>query len=107
MKVDYWAKFEEERFYHIYNRSINREDLFKSEANYVFFLKKWKELILPFFKIYAYCLMPNHFHFLAFVKPISSEILETIKIQKTVKRYHFKDSRYGDFLMGLKNKAER
>jgi REP-associated tyrosine transposase len=52
--------FEENYTYHIYNRS--NELVFRTEYNYLFFLKKFKKHILPFADVLAYCLMPNHFH---------------------------------------------
>lgn len=32
-------KLEPECFYHIYNRGVNGEDIFKEERNYLYFLK--------------------------------------------------------------------
>ncbi|HSM57092.1 MAG TPA: hypothetical protein VK879_13145 [Candidatus Sulfomarinibacteraceae bacterium] len=51
-------------YYHIYNRGINDEIIFKEERNYPFFLKKMAHYILPVAEVYAYCLLPNHFHLL-------------------------------------------
>ncbi len=56
--------FVQGEFYHVYNRGNNRQPVFFNERNYLFFLKKVKEQLLPFSEIIAYCLMPNHFHFL-------------------------------------------
>ncbi|HRI61660.1 MAG TPA: hypothetical protein PK228_18100 [Saprospiraceae bacterium] len=51
-------------FYHIYNRGINGENLFKEERNYAFFLRQYAKYIQPVAETYAYCLMKNHFHLL-------------------------------------------
>ena len=51
-------------FYHIYNRGVNGEDLFKEERNYTFFLQKYAHFIQPVAETFAYCLMKNHFHLL-------------------------------------------
>jgi REP element-mobilizing transposase RayT len=59
---------EADRFYHIYNRGINGENIFKSDRNYLFFLNKMSEFLIPVCDVYAYCLMPNHFHFLVKIK---------------------------------------
>jgi putative transposase len=48
--------------YHIYNQGNNRQMIFFTRENYLFFLKKIGEHILPFADILAWCLMPNHFH---------------------------------------------
>ncbi len=53
-----------EVIYHVYNQSINYEPLFRSDDNYRFFINKVKREILPYADILAYCLMPDHFHFL-------------------------------------------
>lgn len=50
--------------YHVYNRGINRQLLFYEKENYPYFLAKVKKYIAPFCDLLAYCLMPNHFHFL-------------------------------------------
>lgn len=51
-------------FYHIYNRANGSESLFRSEENYRYFLQQWVKHISSIANTYAYCLMPNHFHFL-------------------------------------------
>ncbi len=54
--------------YHIYNKSVGNELLFKTDKDYEFFMKKLKRFILPISNLYAYCLIPNHFHFLLKIK---------------------------------------
>ncbi len=50
-------------FYHVFNRGINKQPIFLSPADYQFFLKKLLALKNKYdHSIYAYCLMPNHFH---------------------------------------------
>lgn len=49
-------------FYHIYNRGINRCNIFKSDENKQYFLNKLKEHLHDVITVYAYCLMDNHFH---------------------------------------------
>jgi len=99
-KINYWEKFEAGIFYHVYNRGINGENIFRSDENYAFFLRKWKLLIHPFFKTAAYCLMPNHFHFL--VSPHSpTKAMETlIATQQTSKSQQYLKGSigYNDFL---------
>jgi putative transposase len=56
--------FEPGEFYHVYNRGNNRQIIFFNERNYFYFLEKIRNQLLPFSDIIAYCLMPNHFHFL-------------------------------------------
>lgn len=55
---------EADRYYHIYNRGINGDIIFKSDRNKDFFLKKITDLLLPVCEILCYCLLNNHFHLL-------------------------------------------
>lgn len=49
--------------YHIWNRGVNRSTIFASNENYRYFLQQYVKYIEPVAKTYAYCLLPNHFHF--------------------------------------------
>ena len=60
---NYTSSFESENYYHIYNHAVGKEKLFIKDDNYFFFLKKYSQYILPVADTFAYCLMPNHFHF--------------------------------------------
>jgi putative transposase len=51
------------RYYHIFNRGNNGEILFAERRNYRFFLQRYAQHIQPVAVTYAYCLLPNHFHF--------------------------------------------
>ena len=62
--IDYRCKLENDKFYHIYNRGNNGENLFYTKENYNFFLRKYDEHLSNFLETYAFCLLPNHFHFL-------------------------------------------
>jgi putative transposase len=56
------------QYYHVYNRGVDHQPIFVSDENYHFLLKRIKEY-LPFYaiQIVAYCLIPNHYHFLVHV----------------------------------------
>ncbi|MGO1586025.1 transposase [Mesonia sp.] len=62
-----------DQFYHVYNRGNNKEDLFKEEKNYAYFLELVKKHILPIAELYSYCLLKNHFHLLIKTKVIEDE----------------------------------
>ncbi len=55
-------------FYHIYNHANGNENLFRSDGNYLYFLNRYTHFINPVADTFAYCLMPNHFHFLIQIK---------------------------------------
>jgi putative transposase len=58
------------KVYHIINRGINGEDLFVNPKDYEIFIKKLIQFTEPVAVVYAYCLMPNHFHILLKIKPL-------------------------------------
>ncbi len=64
--------FVPELHYHIYNRGNNRERIFFEPDNYLYFLKKIKEYLVPVADVLVYCLMPTHYHVVGRVK--TSEI---------------------------------
>ena len=57
-------KYSPHSIYHIYNQGNNRQIIFPKKQNYIFFLKKVRKHLSPCVDVLAYCLMPNHFHFL-------------------------------------------
>jgi len=83
--------FDQGHLYHIYNQGNNRQRIFFSRENYLFFLDKVKKHILPYADILAWCLMPNHFHFMVHVNHLelpqvtqgltSSQTLSSEKMQ--------------------------
>lgn len=56
--------FEFEGVYHIFSHVNGTENIFRETSNYRYFLEKLEKYILPLADIYAYCLLPNHFHLL-------------------------------------------
>ena len=58
------------KYYHIFNRGNNREMLFREEKNYHYFLDRYVKYLYPIVDTYAYCLLPNHFHFLVRIKDL-------------------------------------
>lgn len=50
-------------FYHVFKRGINKQSIFFASEDYQYFLKKLGNLKnLYDHSLYAFCLMPNHFH---------------------------------------------
>ena len=54
--------------YHIYNRGHDKNLIFFEEDNYRYFLQQFKKYAAPHCEVFAYCLMPNHFHFFVYVE---------------------------------------
>lgn len=52
-------------YYHLYNRGANRQSIFYDDQDYRDFLTRLKASTIKFqVAMIAYCLLPNHFHFL-------------------------------------------
>lgn len=91
-------------YYHVYNRAVGDDKLFYTEANYIYFLKKYQEYMLPIVDTFVYCLMPNHFHFLIQVKSDSeiNLLMQNSKIQnkKTSSANEFISKTFSNFFNG-------
>jgi hypothetical protein len=68
----YHTRFEEHKFYHIYNRTVDKKPMFSSDDNYRFFLQRYDHYLSPVLDTYAYCLLGNHFHLLVRVKDLTT-----------------------------------
>jgi REP element-mobilizing transposase RayT len=65
--------------YHLFNRGNNRENIFREEINYPFFLGLVEKYLAPIAHVYAYCLLKNHFHLLVHLYPeseLSDKLIE-------------------------------
>lgn len=71
---------ESDCFYHIYNRGVNGEIIFQQNDNYIFFMKQFLKYLNDVCDLYAYCLMPNHFHFVIKVKS-QEELLKFLNLK--------------------------
>lgn len=57
------------KFYHIYNRGNNGENIFIAERNYAYFLNLYARHIGPVAETFAYGLLRNHFHTFVRIRP--------------------------------------
>jgi len=58
------------KYYHIYNRGNNYENIFLVKEDYLHFLTIFDAFISPIAETFAWCLMKNHFHLLIRIRPI-------------------------------------
>ena len=72
-------------YYHVYNRGCNREQIFVNADHYVFLTRRAKTFLTDYpLKVIAYCLMPNHYHFL--LRPEEDSVLSRF-IQRLFNSY--------------------
>ena len=58
-------QFIADNFYHVYNRGNNKQSIFFEQENYLYFLQQFRKYVSDSsVKTIAYCLIPNHYHFL-------------------------------------------
>ena len=68
--TNYFPPLQPGTFYHVYNRGNNGENIFYKKENYPYFLRKLDQYLSPYLDVFAYCLLPNHFHFLIKTKEV-------------------------------------
>jgi REP element-mobilizing transposase RayT len=90
-------------FYHVYNRGAYKSKIFRCETDYRYFMYKIA-LYKTFYKIklYIYCLMPNHYHFLLKCDQNPTRISKFMQaIQHSyTKYYNYKYDNYGHVFQG-------
>lgn len=72
-------KYKKGQIYHVFNQGNNRQVIFYENENYLYFLRKVRQYILPYADILCYCLMPNHFHFLIIPNQLASSPSNSVK----------------------------
>ena len=81
------------KYYHIYNRGNNRNNLFSIPADYEHFLRLYEKYISPVAETLAWGLMPNHIHLLVRIKenvvykyspdiPVHDKLIDTVGWEK-------------------------
>lgn len=56
--------FQPDTYYHIVNHVVGNESLFRTDENYYYFMRRYAFYMPSVCDTLAYCLMPNHIHFL-------------------------------------------
>jgi len=89
-------RFYENQLFHIYNQGNNRQQIFFSDENYHFFLWRMRGYLLPFGDFIGWALMPNHYHWLFYVRKIEItrnalwKHADEIEFQRRIKKYGLK-----------------
>jgi REP element-mobilizing transposase RayT len=94
------------RYYQIFNRGNNRENIFHEERNYDYFPRLFTKYILPIADTYAYCLLKNHFHFLIRIKDDLSGLKTITGLLDPTDRSGLENPSDLKNLTGLSNRSE-
>ena len=72
-------------YYHLYNRGNDRQTIFFERENYLHFLRQFRRyLVEDTLDVLAYCLMPNHYHFLVRLRsPHLSQQMQAFSLSYT------------------------
>jgi hypothetical protein len=102
---NYNANFYEGGIFHVYNRTNNKELLFKSSENRLYFLRRFHKYLHPFVDVFCWNLLPNHFHFLVRVKSNEAikEYLQRLSSQelKPIEKKYLNNSASTELLLEL------
>jgi putative transposase len=103
MKSNFLANFYNGGIFHVYNRTNNKELLFKTDENRLYFLKQYAKYLQPFLDTFCWCLLPNHFHFLVRIKT-TEEIKNYLNNQPTeklkpIERRYINDNAIAELLL--------
>ena len=98
MQKDYHCPLLPGHIYHLINRAVGNEKLFRTSDNYVYVLAKYAQHTKPICDTYCYCLLPDHFHLLVKMKDKQdiASCFETVKRKKLLPN---SDAAISDFLM--------
>lgn len=87
----YITRFEEGGLFHVYNRSVDKQLLFRSESNYRFFLKQFHYYLDGVLTLHAFSLLDNHFHLVLKIAELSdfraaNRVPESMSIHEVVSK---------------------
>lgn len=91
--------FQEGSIYHIYNQSNRKATIFKDREDYKYFLGRIEKWVYPVGSILAYCIMPNHYHFLIEANTVSvkPKQLGSLSTNELSNAFRISQSQYAQF----------
>ncbi len=95
-------EFRAGHYYHLYNRGINYQPIFFNQGNWGYFIKRLRQYCQPeLIDIIAYCLMPNHYHLVVYLKcdDLSKKIMQPFGLSYT-KAINKQQTRVGPLFQG-------
>jgi len=97
-KIEFRAGY----YYHLYNRGVDRQPIFFNDGNWRFFIKRLRRYFKPaLIDIVAYCLMPNHYHLLVYLKcdGLGKQVMQPFTVSYT-KSVNQQQGRVGPLFQG-------
>ena len=93
--------------YHIYNQGNNRQLIFSCDQDYLEFLRLFRKYVVDHGKVLAWCLMPNHFHFLMYANEDSAKPKRLGNIDTCMLSNGFRLllSKYAQYLNKMENRS--
>ncbi|WP_029034367.1 hypothetical protein [Salinimicrobium terrae] len=84
-------------FYHIYNRGINKSNIFSNEENKLYFLRQYNKHLSQKVSTFAYCLLQNHFHLVVRIGDEPKEVTQAFSnfFNSYAKAYNKMEQRSG------------
>jgi putative transposase len=88
-------------FHHVYNRGNNRHNIFFERDNYLYFLRLIRQtFVVHDVDVVAYCLMPNHYHLLVYLRSDGlSQAMKSLSLSYT-KAINKRFNRVGSLFQG-------
>ena len=87
--ADYHVPFRDGGIYHVLNQGINGQPIFKSDRNRRFFCHRMQTYLVPYFDIWAWALLGNHFHILLRIKPLDANFMQAVELEQTQESKRF------------------
>ena len=98
MPVNYHIPLMPGKAYHLFNRAIGNEKLFRTRENYFYFLQKYALHTKEICDTYCYCLLPNHFHLMIRIKQEQC-LIQHYNLVKNKNIEIYNDVLIADFIM--------
>jgi REP element-mobilizing transposase RayT len=83
-----------DKYYHIYNRGNNRENLFRYVDDYEYFTKLFEKYLYPVVDIYAWGLLKNHFHMLVRIKGAGEVKYKVSNADRSIDAVRFEEEKW-------------
>jgi REP element-mobilizing transposase RayT len=94
------------KYFHVYNRGANGGKIFSTSENYFYLIRQIAKFIKHYqIDILAFCLMPNHYHFM-FRELLQGDVSRFIQrlFNSYTQAYNKQQNRYGTLFQGRMKK---